>query len=183
MGKRRRYLRRAGARSSVRPPGDRSNSFRSGPVICAIVRHWLIGTNTAVSTPPLVTTCGPSASAVSSNSLNRASASSTDHVLLISPPSAPAPRTTRGPPPAPPGSSRGACQGLGLINSQFSVASQCVEIGVAMQDGNAGPDRYGSDPAIHQFMHGLPFPPCPLLESNTTLGISRVVRRLTLGQV
>ena len=48
-------------------------------------RHRSIGTSTAVSTPRLVTICGPSARLLSSNSLNRALAACTCQVLLTWP--------------------------------------------------------------------------------------------------
>ena len=62
--------RRGGVRSSVRASGARSNSFRSGLVNRSSLRHCSMGSSTAVSTPRLVTICGPSASVVSNNSLN-----------------------------------------------------------------------------------------------------------------
>ena len=62
--------RRGGVRSSVRASGASSSSFRSGLVICSSLRHCSIGRSTAVSTPRLVTICGPSTSVVSNNSLN-----------------------------------------------------------------------------------------------------------------
>ena len=42
----------------------------SGLVIRSSLRHWSMGRRTAVSTPRLVTICGPSARVVSRNSLN-----------------------------------------------------------------------------------------------------------------
>lgn len=57
--------------------------MRLGLVIRSSLRHCSIGRSTAVSTPRLVTICGPSARAVSRSSLNLDLASWTGHLLFM----------------------------------------------------------------------------------------------------
>ena len=66
---------RGGASASVRASGASSNAFRSGCASFRNLRHCSIGSNTAASTPRLVTICGPSLALASRNALNRAFAS------------------------------------------------------------------------------------------------------------
>ena len=70
-------------RRNVVGPRIGGKAFRSGLVICSSLRHCSMGRSTAVSTPRLVTICGPSERAVSRNSLNLALASWTDLFLLM----------------------------------------------------------------------------------------------------
>ncbi len=80
-GSRRRRARRAGTGMSARGNSASSKSFRRGRVASSKLRHWSTRTSTAICTPRRVTICGPLVRLASSNSLKRALASCTGHIL------------------------------------------------------------------------------------------------------
>src|ERR1700730_1428237 len=83
-GDRQRHRLRSGISSSKRGSGASSSSLSVGRARCCSLRHSLIGTRTAVSTPRFVTICGPSVTLFYSNSLNRALASCTGQLISAS---------------------------------------------------------------------------------------------------